>query len=115
MILDCYKMNIHCDDLGSQITFSHSEDESSDYFLIQRFYGDYEDANLQCYIECSNQTFCGHYKSMIIKLSNNYFELQNKKDILKINFEISKRKYIKLIKVLKIIVGSIPSIDFKIE
>jgi hypothetical protein len=122
MVIDCKKIDIHCDDLGSQISFHHSdedfEDDSGDYFLIQRYYGDYEEDeedDAYYYIESSNEDFCGHFDNMSMKLTKSYFELQNKNGEMKIMYDITDEKFAELKRVLKIIVGGNPTIELEIE
>jgi len=115
MNLNCTKMSINSDELGSQVVFYDSNKSDKIYLLIQRYYGDFEDEGNSCYIESSYEDFCGHFKKLDISLSKNKIEIDNESKKICINLEIVEDKIQKLNKVLKIIVGGIPMIKYYYE
>ena len=104
-ILNSKIVNISEDDLGSQITFLESNEDNSNYFLIQKYYGDYEDDDNSCYVESSINHLTGFYNNITKILYDKSLEVKTDKFSIIINFDLQKLEYNKLKKVLKIIIG----------
>jgi hypothetical protein len=106
IMLNSKIINISSDDLGSQITFSESDNDDSNYLLFQRFYGDYEEEDdyVSCYIESNIKNVTGHYSKVVKNLSEKSLEIKTEKYCINITFEIPELKYKKLKKVLNYII-----------
>jgi len=104
-IIDSKIVNISSDDMGSQIIFYESNDDDSNYFLIQKFYGDYEVNNdNSCYIESNMNGITGFYNKIIKLINEKSLEIKTDKFSVILNFDIPEVKLNKLKKVLGYII-----------
>ena len=97
MEFTCDKIEITDSGVGVQVQFKNLNGDAEQYFLIQRYFNEYDNKS---YIQTQGCDIAGHYRPNI-KLSKSKCVFEFDKNRLTINLQIEKKKLEELKKNLK--------------